>query len=371
MLKVASFNVQNLFARPKAMNLDSWAEGRPILNLYQSLTALLQKPVYTAADKEEILEGLAELGLDDNDTGEFVVLRQNRGRLIRRPKRGPAQIVADGRGSWLGWIELRTEAVSEIATRNTAQVLRDVDADLVGIIEAEDRISLKRFNDHVLREVNGIPYERVMLIDGNDERGIDVGLVARDPIEITAMRSHVDDKADGRVVFSRDCPEYELRLPDGTRLLMMINHLKSKGYGGQAASNAKRRLQAERVREIYEARRADGIADIVILGDFNDTPNSEPLVPLLQQTDLKDVSEHPAYVSDGRPGTFDTGTASNKIDYILLSPTLFTRVHRAGVFRKGVWGGKHGTLWEIYPEMRAPHHAASDHAALWAELDVG
>ena len=47
------------------------------------------------------------------------------------------------------------------------------------MIEAEDRIALLRFNDQVIREVGGQPYEHVMLIDGNDERGIDVGIMTR------------------------------------------------------------------------------------------------------------------------------------------------------------------------------------------------
>jgi len=29
-------------------------------------------------------------------------------------------------------------------------------------------------------------------------------------------------------------------------------------------------------------------------------------------------------------------------------------------FRKGVWGGKNGTLWEIYPEMTAPVGSCGD-----------
>ena len=239
------------------------------------------------------------------------------------------------------------------------------------MVDAEHRISLKRFNEDVLASVGGTPYEHVMLIDGNDERGIDVGLLARASAPITTMRSHVDDIRDDRIVFSRDCPEYELTLASGATVLLMINHFKSKGFGSQATSNAKRRDQAARVREIYDARRAEGVEQIVIIGDFNDTPDSEPLAPLLKAgSDLQDISAHDAFEDDGRPGTFANGTRSQKIDYILLSPALFTRVHRAGVFRKGVWGGKHGDLWEIYPEMKGPNHAASDHAVLWAELEV-
>ena len=61
------------------------------------------------------------------------------------------------------------------------------------------------------------------------------------------------------------------------------------------------------------------------------------------------MNAHPGFVSDGRPGTFANGTASGKLDYILLSPALFSRVQQAGVWRKGVWGGTHGTLWESIP----------------------
>lgn len=370
MIRVAAFNVENLFERAKAMNLATWADGRQILDLYAALNKLLQKTTYTTADKARIGEMLVELGLERSDTSEFVQLRQNRGRLVKRPRGGGLEIVATGRRDWIGWIELRTEMVDEISTRNTAQVIRDVAADIIGVVEAEHRTSLKRFNTELLPAVNGSPFDQVMLIDGNDDRGIDVGLFVRSPIRITRMCSHVDDTFEGRLVFSRDCPEYELRLSSGTTLLVLVNHFKSKGYGSYEDSNARRRRQAERVAEIYNERRSDGVDNMVVLGDFNDPPESEPLAPLLADTDMKDISGHRLFVSDGRPGTYRNGTAVNKIDYILLSPALWQRVARAGVLRKGVWGGTNGTLWPIYPEMTEPHHAASDHAALWVDLEL-
>ena len=108
---------------------------------------------------------------------------------------------------------------------------------------------------------------------------------------------------------------------------------------------------------------------IAVVGDFNDTPDSDPLKPLLQQgSDLQDIFDHPSFVGDGRPGTFANGTASQKIDYILLSPELWQTVTGGGVWRKGVWGGKNGTLWEHYPEMTSAIEAASDHAAVYADL---
>jgi exonuclease III len=76
------------------------------------------------------------------------------------------------------------------------------------------------------------------------------------------------------------------------------------------------------------------------------------------------------YEDDGHPGTYKNGTKSQKIDYILLSPTLAQKATKAAVFRKGVWGGTHGDRWEIYPEMEKEEHAASDHAAIWCDLSI-
>jgi endonuclease/exonuclease/phosphatase family metal-dependent hydrolase len=172
-------------------------------------------------------------------------------------------------------------------------------------------------------------------------------------------------------IFSRDCPEFTVRIDDNTTIVVMVNHLKSKGFGSPAANNARRKLQAKRSREIYDLRRAQGIDRIAVVGDFNDTPDSDPLSPLLGSgSDLKDIFDHPQFLSDGRPGTFANGTASNKIDYILLSPVLWSSVETCGVLRKGVWGGTHGTLFPHYDEMTKAIHAASDHAALWVDLDL-
>ncbi len=53
----------------------------------------------------------------------------------------------------------------------TARVIGDLNADILAIVEAEDRPALRRFNDELLAR----RYAHVMLVDGNDERGIDVG----------------------------------------------------------------------------------------------------------------------------------------------------------------------------------------------------
>lgn len=368
-MRIAAFNVENLFSRARALNQETWADGREILSAYSRLNTRLQKPHYNAADKQAILADLDVLGLRRNDESSFAILRQNRGGLVKRPQNGPTQVVAGGRDEWVGWVDLKKEAVNVIATRMTARVIQDVNADVLAVVEAEDRIALKRFNDQLLKAINAT-YDCIMLIDGNDERGIDVGLMTKSGVDIGGIVSHVDDSVDGRRIFSRDCPEFTVRVGD-ERLLILVNHFKSKGFGSQAASNARRQAQAARVREIYDLRRAEGVKAIAIVGDFNDTPASGPLRPLLGDgSDLRDITEHARFVGDGRAGTFGNGTAANKIDYLLLSPYLFERVTAGGFWRKGVWGGKHGTLFPHYDEMTSSAHAASDHAAIWADIEL-
>lgn len=370
-MRIASFNVENLFDRAKALNRQSWDAGRPVLEKFAALNALLGEASYSAADRTRMAELMIDLGLEKSDTGPFVILRRNRGALVRRPKTGGIEIRATGRADWVGSLELRVEAVNEEAMRNTARVIRDVAADVLGVVEAESRPVLNEFSKVILPAVGGAPYPHVMLIDGNDERGIDVGLLTGKDYAIELMRSHVDDAdAQGNAIFSRDCPEYLIVTPAGNRLLLLINHLKSKGYGSQSSSNARRREQAERVREIYDARRAEGHDHIAIIGDFNDMPASAPLAPLLTGSDLRDISTHADFDDGGFPGTFGGSTASNKIDYILLSPALFALARRGGIWRKGMWPGVRPRKWDTYPEVTREVEAASDHGAIWADIDL-
>ncbi len=369
-MRLVSFNVENFFARAKALDTDTWAAGRPALEAYEALNVLFAHASYTAADKKRILTLLDRLDLRTSDSAELAVLRQVRGRLLRRPRSGPVEVVAGGRSDWVGWVELTTEPIPEAAVANTARVIDDLSPDVLGVVEAENRVVLKRFADAQLRDGAVPRYPHVMLVDGNDDRGIDVALLTRDGWPIGAVRSHVDDTDGDGVIFSRDCPEYEVRTPGGHRLVVLVNHLKSKGFGTQADNNARRRRQAQRVADIYRRLRSEGVAYVAVIGDLNDTPTSAPLQPLVDGTDLRDISNHADFDDGGRPGTFGTGTAANHIDYILMSPPLFTKATGGGIFRMGAWGGKNGTLWPHYNTLTSATDAASDHAALYADLTL-
>lgn len=380
---VASFNVENLFARPKAFDTADWAAGEPVLAAYHEFNALIAKPRYLAADLRRMRDLLVALGIYHvnthgavrrrlTQTPKWAWLRKNRGSFDREPRDVTAsvEIVATGRGDWIGWVELATEATDEVGTRTTARVIGDIDADLIAIIEAEDRPSLVRLNEELLHK----RYEHVMLVDGNDDRGIDVGIMTKRGFEIESIRSNVDIKdRGGDPVFSRDCPQYEIRTPSGEFVHVLVNHFKSQSGGG----GAKRRRQAKEVRRIAGELVAEG-NNVIVLGDLNEGPASERkpaanLKPLFDSdSPLVSCYELPGFDQGKRPGTFDSCGIRNRLDYLLVSKSLRPRFVSGHLFRKGLWGSRttRPVDWDTYQEMESAAHQASDHAAVVVELDL-
>ena len=209
-----------------------------------------------------MVELLEVLGLTRSDAAEFAVLRQVRGHLVKRPRAGGVEVVATGRADWVGWVELTTEPVTEAAVANTARVIADLSPDILGVVEAENRVVLKHFADAQLMDPIGAAlYPQIMLIDGNDDRGIDVAILTKRGWPLGTIRTHVDDADHAGVIFSRDCPEYEIRTPGGHRIVVLLNHLKSKGFGKQSDNDARRRTSGPTDRRDLQrvAQRVSGV----------------------------------------------------------------------------------------------------------------
>src|SRR3954471_21249310 len=100
-MRLAAFNVENLFARPKAMDETQGdaATRRKVLAAHARVSELFELPSYAGVE-DEILAQLGDLGLLRSDEGPYVVLRKVRGQLVRRPRTGPVQLVAKGRADW-------------------------------------------------------------------------------------------------------------------------------------------------------------------------------------------------------------------------------------------------------------------------------
>jgi endonuclease/exonuclease/phosphatase family metal-dependent hydrolase len=363
-VRLATFNMENLFSRPLVMNQATWAAGKPALAAFAKLLQILEKDDYSAGDKQQIKKTLEDYGPAAAKDRRFISVEQVRGTLYTTSG-GKVTVKATGRSAWVGWAELVRTDLKWPETENTGRVVEAMAPDVLLAVEVEDRPMLQRFNDQVLTPMNvAFPYNA--LVDGNDERGIDIGIFSRHPIR--SVRPHMFDTDSVGVVFSRDCPEFEIELPGGESLWILGNHWKSKGYGAPASTTAKRLRQARRVEQIYQSALArDGAGFAVVMGDLNDTPDSTP-VQVLTAAGLQDVMSHPSY--NGTPGTFGTGnTVNQKIDYIFLPTELWGRVLGVGVERRGVYAPSLAPT--IGPLFATSHlDQASDHAAVWVDLDL-
>lgn len=365
MLRVASFNLENLFTRPAAMNQDNDEDGRQAIEDHAIANAIAEKEVYSEEDKNKLLELTERYKWHHRDPPKsaLVQLQKIRGQLFRKPQNGPVQVVASGRDKWVGWFELLCEDVKWKATYNTGRVIKEVNPDILIAVEVENRPTLQKFNNQVLKAQFDISYPHLMVIDGNDQRGIDLGILSRFPI--VEIRSHVDDlnPENNKQIFSRDCPEFDIILPGNERLIILANHLKSKRNGDDQESRERRKLQAEKAHDIALSA-MDRSSYVLLGGDFNDTPNSAALSSLFE-SDFKDIMMHENYPT-ARPGTFGTGLASNKIDYLIMSPDLQTRLENVGIERRGSY---HPTLWTVFDSVTNLTEEASDHHLIWADFD--
>ncbi len=362
--RVASFNVENLFGRAKVFNFKDHDVGDKILEKIGEFQNLLKKNTYSTRDKIRILK------LYNEELKPYIMVREDRGKLFKKRGWAVTGVKAKGAGDWDGAVELKKVKYTDVERENTARVIKDVSADVLCIVEADSRPTLKSFDTQLLN--NRYKYE--MLIDANDQRGIDIGLYSK--YQIGAVWSHMFDKKGRKTIFSRDCLEVEVILPGDIPLYVLCNHFKSRGYDFDGKADNKRESQAERVAEIlgeYDLTKHW----VVVAGDLNDSPDSVPLQPLLNVENLYDVLELQFPNDPMKRWTYHFNKFE-QIDFILVSKPLKERFIKAGVERRGIHGLKKLTsssngivdTENEYEKVTHQSNAASDHGAVWVQFDL-
>ena len=195
--------------------------------------------------------------------------------------------------------QARVIAHEDDARQMTALAIADCHADILCLQEVENLKTLEAFEKNYLYPMTGLSYPQKVWIEGNDSRGIDVALMARnttangEKIQITKVKSHhkrsykelgvhnmqlakmgyePDEK-----VFRRDCLEVNLRI-DGKPSTLFICHFKSMGSSrdgleGREYTMPVRLAEAQGVRNVIEHKfGADRATKMrwMICGDLND-----------------------------------------------------------------------------------------------------
>ena len=195
-------------------------------------------------------------------------------------------------------------------TLEIARRIRDViEADVLAVQEVEHIEILKTFNRDNLQNL----YPHVALIEGNDQRLIDVGVLSKLPLgAIVSHQTATHPDEANRRVFSRDLLQIEVLGNNGDKLFTIYNtHLKSHfvPFGqdpiqGAIDANNRRRRQAETISRIISKMERPN-SRFVLCGDMNDPPDSEFLAPMLT-VDNQPLINSLANPAETRPAKAET-----------------------------------------------------------------
>lgn len=209
--------------------------------------------------------------------------------------------------------------VNEARQKRCAAVLRELNADIVAVQEVENRFLLEQF---VEQHLSGMGY-RVVLVEGNDSRGIDCALLSKLPIRaVTSYQHRQFPGADGMLQhFQRDL----LRVSLGGDFAgdVYVVHLKSQ-HGDEAADIVREAESAEiaRILEENAAGREDYRA--VVIGDFNEVPELPTITNLIASGLVDPMADTDKYSYNKEPYL-------TRIDFALMTPALASKVKSAEV----------------------------------------
>ncbi|NUP07673.1 MAG: hypothetical protein HOW73_16620 [Polyangiaceae bacterium] len=204
-------------------------------------------------------------------------------------------------------------------------ILAELDPDIMVLQEVE--------NETILEDLNaalGDKYPQQHILQGHDPRGVDIAAMSK--IQFDDVVSHLGDSfvVEGTTApeftFTRDLLEYHFHVGEQKVVLLGV-HLKAKG----PPDNPDKRLaEAQRARAVADGLTADDPElAVVVLGDFNDLPDSPPLDAV--------VGSDPTYesiasnVDEGDRWTFDFEGSLELIDHQMANPVMAKRVDTESV----------------------------------------
>lgn len=205
-----------------------------------------------------------------------------------------------------------TQEIYDLKIKNCSEVLRDLDVDIIGLCEVENKNVLNDLNNAFTnREYKIIHYE------SPDERGIDNALLY-DPKKFKVLSSKPIRNVLGGEDKTRDIlyinGEFNLIL-----IHIFVNHWPSN-YGGKEKSIPKRNFTSKLLlSEIQNINEVEFEPNIILLGDFNEDPDDYNVLLLesagltnlmMAMIDKEDIS---TYIYRGTNYLYDQIIVSNSV----------------------------------------------------------
>ena len=237
------------------------------------------------------------------------------------------------------WAEQRAGQTWEQALATVADAVARIDADVIALQEVEGRQAVERLNEALAERNKSYPYFWVGA--GTDPiTGQDVAVMSRYPnltepiLAYPALREDFSSRRGyDRVAALQKFMRVDLEIA-GQPVTVYALHLKSR-RGNRITTDRERLAQARLIRRLVRAPLEKRRPKVVVMGDFNDDPNSDALREI---RGLNDSSWDMSHASgskkmQGERWTYVYGDRRQALDHILLSKFLYDEVLAAAVVR--------------------------------------
>ena len=371
-MTIAIYNIQNIFYRHSALikkyredNCELWIEEFEKLMLQGMRTN----------DEFNRMRALSQLlGFEDSQHSPYLTMMHKTGQLFLKKNVLTNTYRATQLTDWNGWIKLNYNPINDTAIENKAKIIQEASADVLILLEVEDRTSLLEFNTYFLSNT----YTHILYLETNDVYGRGIGILTKDGFDVKSMKSHVNDfDTNGNPIFDMDLQEYKISTPNG-KIVTVLSTCFIDDIENLTQSSAKIEAQSKRIAEVYQT--LEEFKDLVaVMGTLNAPSYSKSLSYITEETDLKDVSKHRTFEVDldkgkdsryFRLGAYKMGVNIKQRDYLMLSSKLFKVVKNSGLIRKGIWFKKR-PQWEMLKSIKNETHMASEHPLVWSQLKIG
>jgi endonuclease/exonuclease/phosphatase family metal-dependent hydrolase len=222
------------------------------------------------------------------------------------------------------------------AKAKVRESIKAMHPDVIALEEMGTTNALMELRASLKNEGEDFPYWEY--VPGADP-DIHVAILSKLPIVARRPHTNVEYLLDGkRSLVKRGFAEVDIQADANLTFTMLVAHLKSKRTDDAEDEEAMRLGEAKALHEIIETElKADPEKKMVVLGDFNDGRNSDPMRAIIGRGKFKLVDTRPAERNgDDRPSSspryeprnvawthyYGVDDTYSRIDYILLSPAM-------------------------------------------------
>ena len=213
-----------------------------------------------------------------------------------------------------------TKEIYDLKLKNSAEVLKDLNADILGICEVENRFMMEELNRAYLdRDYSIVHY------DSPDSRGIDCALFYDSKVFKLYESKPIKNILPGNLP-TRDIIHVKGTYEDQL-LHIFVNHWPSN-YGGREKAIPKRAATSNLLEKVLLDILLDNSdANIILVGDFNEEPLDPNIIDLI---DMKNDGKYAKpfinlmepLVGKEKVGTYVYRGNDNLIDQIIISSGL-------------------------------------------------